>query len=141
MANDLNQCNFIGRLGQDPSMRYMPDGKAVANFSIACGSSWKDQSGEKKESTEWVRMSAFGKLAEIIGEHCRKGQQIYVSGRMQTRQWEKDGVKKYTTEVIADRMQMLGGRPTGTQETTTPEQQTADTAQADTDYFGDSVPL
>lgn len=136
MANDLNQCNFIGRLGQDPSMRYMPDGKAVANFSIACGSSWKDQSGEKKESTEWVRMSAFGKLAEIIGEHCRKGQQIFVSGRMQTRQWEKDGVKKYTTEVIAERMQMLGSRPTG-DDASKPEAQTASTATE----FDDDIPF
>lgn len=141
MANDLNQCSFIGRLGQEPTIRYTPDGKAVASFSIACGSSWKDQAGEKKESTEWIRLSAFGKLAEIIGQYCHKGQQVFVSGRMQTRQWEKDGVKKYTTEVIADRMQMLGSRPAGTQETTAPGEQAADTAQTETDYFGDTVPF
>lgn len=116
MANDLNQCSFIGRLGQEPTIRYTPDGKAVASFSIACGSSWKDQAGEKKESTEWIRLSAFGKLAEIIGQYCHKGQQIFVSGRMQTRQWEKDGVKRYSTEVVVDRMQMLGGRRAGDDE-------------------------
>lgn len=112
MANDLNLCQFIGRLGKDPELRYLPDGKAVASLSIACGSSWKDKnSGEKQEKTEWIRISAFGKLAEIIGEYLKKGSQVYIAGRMQTREWEKDGVKRYTTEVVADQMQMLGGKP------------------------------
>ncbi len=113
MANDLNRCEFIGRLGKDPEVRYSPDGKAIANFSIACGSSWKDRNtGEKKESTEWIRLVAFGKLGEIVAEFLRKGSQVYVSGRMQTREWEKDGVKRYSTEIVADQMQMLGGKRT-----------------------------
>ncbi len=114
MANDLNLCQFIGRLGKDPEIRYSGDGKAIANFSIACGSSWKDKnSGEKKESTEWIRLVAFGKLGEIVAEYLRKGSQVYVSGRMQTRKYQdKEGNDKYTTEVVADQLQMLGGKRT-----------------------------
>ena len=83
----LNQCNFIGRLGNDPEVRYMPDGKAAANISIGCSEKWKDkQTGEQKERTEWVRGSAFGKLAEIMGEYLRKGSLVYISGKMQTSQ-------------------------------------------------------
>ena len=104
MANDLNQCNFIGRAGQDPEIRYAPSGTAVCNFSIAVGYKYKDE-----ESTEWVRVVAFGKLAEIIGEYVHKGKQLFVSGRMQTRSWEdKDGNKRYTTEIIANNVQFLG---------------------------------
>lgn len=110
MSNDLNLCQFIGRLGKDPEMRYMPDGKAVANFSIACGQSWKGKDGEKQEKTEWVRCAAFGKLAEIVGQYLKKGAQVYVSGRIQTREYEKDGSKRYTTEIVVDTMQMLGGK-------------------------------
>ena len=106
MANDLNQCNFIGRLGNDPEMRYAPSGTAVCNFSIAVGYKYKEE-----ESTEWVRVVAFGKLAEIVGEYVRKGKQIFVSGRMQTNVWDdKDGNKRYTTEIIANNVQFLGGR-------------------------------
>lgn len=141
MANDLNQCSFIGRLGQEPTIRYTPDGKAVASLSIACGSSWKDQSGEKKESTEWIRLSAFGKLAEIIGQYCHKGQQIFVSGRMQTRQWEKDGVKRYSTEVVVDRMQMLGGRRAGDDQANAPAEGADGGAAVAADDFDDSVPF
>ncbi len=111
MSNDLNLCLFIGRLGKEPEIKYLPDGKPVANFSIACGQTWKDKQGEKQEKTEWVRVVAFGKLAEIIGNYLHKGSQVHISGRMQTREWEKDGVKRYSTEVVADQMQMLGGRP------------------------------
>lgn len=113
MANDLNLCQFIGRLGKDPEIRYTQDGAAVANLSIACGSSWKDKAtGEKQEKTEWVRIVAFGKLAEIIGEYLRKGQQVYVSGRIQTRKYEdRGGAEKYITEIIANNMQMLGSKP------------------------------
>jgi single-strand DNA-binding protein len=107
MANDLNQCNFIGRLGRDPEMRYMPNGDAVANFSIAVGSTWTDkQSSEKKESTEWR------KLGDICGEYLKKGSQVFVSGQMKTRKWkDKEGNDRYTTEVVLDRMQMLGSKP------------------------------
>lgn len=113
MANDLNLCQFIGRLGKDPEIRYTQDGAAVANLSIACGSSWKDKAtGEKQEKTEWVRIVAFGKLAEIMGEYLRKGAQVYIGGRMQTRKYEdKNGVEKYITEIIANDMQMLGSKP------------------------------
>lgn len=105
--NDLNLCNFIGRLGRDPETRYLPDGSAVCNFSIAVG--WKSKD---KEGAEWVRLSAFGKLAEICGEHLKKGSQVYVAGRLQTRKWkDKDGADKYTTEIMCDRMQMLGSKP------------------------------
>ena len=113
MSNDLNQCQFIGRLGKDAEVRYTSGGKAVANFTLAVGSSWKSD-GEKKESTEWVRCTAFEKLAEICGEYLRKGKQCYVSGRMATRKWtDKDGVERYTTEITVQTMQLLGGRDEG----------------------------
>lgn len=112
MANDLNQCNFIGRLGKDVDTRYMPNGDAVASFSIAVGSQWKDKNGEKKESTEWVNCSAFGKLAEIVATYLKKGSQVFVSGRMKTDKYtDKQGVERYTTKVVVDQMQMLGGKP------------------------------
>ena len=107
MANDLNRCEFIGRLGKDPEVRYSPDGSAVCNFSLAVG--WKTK---EKEGVEWVRIVAFGQLAEICGEYLTKGKQVYVSGRMTTRKWtDKDsGQDRYSTEVVADQMQMLGGK-------------------------------
>ncbi len=112
MANDLNQCNFIGRLGKDPEMRYMQDGSAVASFSIAVG--WK---GKDKEGTEWVNVSAFGKLAEIVGEYCTKGKQVFVSGRFHTRKWQdKEGNDRYSTQINADRIQLLGSKPEGESE-------------------------
>jgi single-strand DNA-binding protein len=106
MANDLNRCEFIGRLGKDPEIRYVASGEPIANFSIAVG--WKTKD---KDGTEWVRVTAFGKLAGICGDYLRKGSQVYISGRMTTRKWQnKDGVDQYTTEVVADQMQMLGGK-------------------------------
>lgn len=111
MSRDLNRCCFIGRLGQDPEVRFMPDGTGVANFSIAVGNEYKDKNtGNKVEQTEWVKISAFGKLAEIIREYLKKGSQVYIEGKMKTRKWEKDGQAHYTTEIIADNMQMLGGK-------------------------------
>lgn len=111
MANDLNCCNFIGRLGRDVETRYMPSGQAVASFSLAVGSTWKDKQGQKQESTEWVSITAFGNLAEICSQYLVKGSQIFVSGRMKTDKYtDKNGVEKYSTKVIADRMQMLGGK-------------------------------
>jgi len=107
----VNKVILVGNLGRDPETRYMPDGGAVTNVSIATTESWKDKgSGEKQEKTEWHRVAFFGKLAEIAGEYLKKGSQIYVEGRLQTREWEKDGVKRYTTEIIANSMQMLGSR-------------------------------
>jgi single-strand DNA-binding protein len=114
VANDLNQCSFLGRLGKDPTVRYMPSGDAVANFSIAVGSTWKDKAtGDKKESTEWVNVTAFGKLAEICAEYLAKGSQVFIQGRFKTDKYDKDGQTHYSTKIIADRMQMLGGRSGG----------------------------
>lgn len=108
MANDLNLCTFIGRLAADPDTRYMPGGEPVCNFRIAVG--WKTR---EKEGAEWVNIVAFTKLAEICAEYLTKGSQVMVSGRMRTREWEKDGVKRYSTEIVAEKMQMLGGKPEG----------------------------
>lgn len=111
MSNDLNSCNFIGRLGRDVDVRYMTDGKAVASFSIAVGSQWKSKSGEKQESVEWVNISAFGKLAEICAEYLVKGSQIFVSGKMKTDKYkDKEGIERYATKIVADNIQMLGGK-------------------------------
>lgn len=107
MANDLNQCSFIGRLGADPETRYVPSGEAVCNFRIAVG--WKSKD---KEGAEWVPCSSFGKLAEICGQYLTKGSQVFVQGRFRTRKWaDKDGNDRYTTEIVVDQMQMLGGKP------------------------------
>ncbi len=104
----VNQCNFIGRCGKDVEIRYSQSGAAVANVSIACSESWKDANGEQVENTEWVRVVAFKRLAEIMGEFLRKGSLIYISGKMQTRQWEdQDNNKRYTTEIVAREMKML----------------------------------
>jgi single-strand DNA-binding protein len=111
----VNNCIFIGNLGRDPEIRYMPNGDAVANYSIACTDSFKDKAGAKQERTEWVRIVQYGKGAEVAGQYLKKGSAVYVQGRMQTRKWtNKEGVDQYTTEIIADRMQMLGGRDSGT---------------------------
>jgi single-strand DNA-binding protein len=107
----VNKVILVGNLGRDPETRYMPDGGAITNISIATTSQWKDKSGEKQEQTEWHRVAFFGKLAEIAGEYLKKGSQVYVEGKLRTRKWQdKDGVEKYTTEVLADSMQMLGSR-------------------------------
>jgi len=113
MANDLNLWQGIGRLGKDPEIRHMNNGYSVASFSIACGSKWKDKkSGEMQEKVEWVNLTAFGKLAEIIGKYLVKGSQVYVSGRMQTDKFQDKttGADRYSTKVIVDRMQMLGSK-------------------------------
>ena len=116
MSKDLNLCQFIGRLGQDPELKYMPSGSAVVNLSLACGDTYKDKSGEKVDHTEWVRVSAFGKLAEIIGQYLTKGSQVYISGQMRTRKWQdQSGNDRYTTEIIARDMQMLGSKGDGGQ--------------------------
>ena len=108
MANDLNQCNFIGRLGADPETRYTATGDAVCNFRIAVG--WKSK---EKEGAEWVSCTAFGKLAEICSTYLVKGSQVFVQGRFKTDEYEKDGVKRYSTKIMIDTMQMLGGKPDG----------------------------
>lgn len=114
MAKGINKVILVGNLGNDPDVRYMPNGGAVANVSIATADSWMDKaSGQRQERTEWHRVVFFNKLAEIVGEYLRKGSQVYVEGRLQTRKWEKDGVERFSTEIVASDMQMLGGRPGG----------------------------
>jgi single-strand DNA-binding protein len=107
----VNKVILVGNLGRDPEVRYMPDGGAVTNISVATTDVWKDKAGEKQERTEWHRVVFFSKLAEIAGEYLKKGSQVYIEGRLQTRKWQdKEGQDRYTTEIVADRMQMLGSR-------------------------------
>jgi single-strand DNA-binding protein len=112
MARGINKVIIVGNLGQDPETRYMPSGSAVTNFTVATNESWKDkQTGEQKDRTEWHRVAMFNRLAEIAAEYLRKGSQVYIEGKLRTRKWQdKDGQDRYTTEIIADEMQMLGGR-------------------------------
>jgi single-strand DNA-binding protein len=108
----LNKVILIGNLGKDPETRYMPNGEAVTNITIATTETWKDKAGEKQEKTEWHRITFYRRLAEIAGEYLKKGSQIYVEGRLETRKWQdKEGKDRYTTEVIASEMKMLGSRP------------------------------
>lgn len=107
--SSLNQVQIIGRLGGDPEVRHLPNGDAVANLTVATSEKWKDkQSGEQKEKTEWHRLVIYGKLAEVAGKYLKKGSQAFFQGKLQTREWEKDGVKRYTTEIIVNQMTMLG---------------------------------
>ncbi len=110
----VNKAILIGHLGADPEMRYTPSGEAVANLRIATSEAWKDKSGEKQESTEWHRVSLFGKVAEIAGQYLSKGSQVYIEGRIQTRKWQdKDGQDRYTTEIVGREMKMIGGKGGG----------------------------
>ncbi len=108
----VNKVILVGNLGRDPETRYMPNGEAVTNCTLATTDTWKDKnSGEKKEATEWHRIVFYRKLAEIAGQYLKKGSQVYIEGSLKTRKWtDKEGVEKYTTEIIADTMQMLGSR-------------------------------
>jgi single-strand DNA-binding protein len=128
-SKGVNKVILVGNLGKDPEVRYTPNGKAVANLALATSESWKDQSGQVQEKTEWHRVSIFGKLAEIAGEYLRKGSQIYIEGKLQTRKWtNKEGQDQYTTEIHLDPfngvMQMLGGKSEGA-----PQQQAQRPAQ------------
>ena len=115
MSRGVNKVILVGTCGQDPEVRYLPNGNAVTNLSLATSEQWNDkQTGQRVEKTEWHRVSMFGKVAEIAGEYLRKGSQVYIEGKLQTREWEKDGIKRYTTEIVVDMqgtMQLLGGRP------------------------------
>ena len=106
----LNQCNFIGNVGKIET-RYMTNGEAVTNLSLACNEQWKNKDGEKQEKVEWVNCVIYKKLAEIANEYVKVGNQLFVSGKLSTRKWEKDGVTRYTTEIIVNEMTMLGGKP------------------------------
>lgn len=106
----VNKWTVIGNLGEDPEIRYSNNGKAIANFSVACNRKWTNKdTGEQKENTEWVRVVAFGRLAEICGEYLKKGAPVYVDGRAQTDQYEKEGQTHYSTKLVANEMRMLGG--------------------------------
>ncbi len=147
----LNKVMIIGTLGRDPEVRYTTDGAAIANLSLATTSQWKDKNtGEKKEETEWHKVVMYGRLAEIAGEYAKKGKQIYIEGRLKTRKWkDKDGVEKYTTEIVADQMQLLGGREDGQsaapQAQARPQQQKAAKPQAQAsamaDYDDNDIPF
>lgn len=116
MARGVNKVILVGTLGNDPEVKYMPNGGAVTNLSIATNEAWTDKNtGQKQERTEWHRIVAFRRLAEIMGEYLRKGSQVYIEGKLQTRKWQdQSGQDRYTTEIVANEMQMLGGRSGGT---------------------------
>jgi len=118
--NGINKVIIVGTLGKDPEIRYTSDGKAVANVSVATSEKWTDKAtGQKQEKTEWHRIVAFGRLAEIIGEYLSKGSQVYFEGKLQTRKWQdQNGQDRYTTEIVANDMQMLGGRQQNNQQQT-----------------------
>ncbi|ELQ8316821.1 single-stranded DNA-binding protein [Pseudomonas aeruginosa] len=160
MARGVNKVILVGTCGQDPETRYMPNGTAVTNLSLATSEVWNDkQTGEKKEKTEWHRVSLFGKVAEIAGEYLKKGSQVYIEGKLQTREWEKDGIKRYTTEIVVDMqgtMQLLGGKPQGgdsgnrpqgqnqqrpQQQNSRPQQAPAPDNNPQYDSFDDDIPF
>jgi single-strand DNA-binding protein len=115
MARGVNKVIIVGNLGNDPETKYMPSGSAVTNLSVATNESWKDKAtGEQKDRTEWHKVAMFGRLAEISAEYLRKGSQVYIEGKLRTRKWQdKQGNDRYSTEIVADEMQMLGGRTGG----------------------------
>ncbi len=114
MARGINKVILVGNLGADPETRYTPNGAAITTIRVATSESWKDkQTGEMQERTEWHRVKFFGRLAEIAGEYLKKGSQVYVEGSLRTEEWEKDGIKRYSTDIVANEMQMLGGRGGG----------------------------
>ncbi len=153
MARGINKVILIGNLGNDPEVKYTASGSAVANVSIATSENWKDKAtGENQERTEWHRVVFFGKLAEIVGEYLKKGSQVFVEGRLQTRKWQdKEGQDRYTTEIIANEMQMLGGRGGGgspdsrvnndTPRTGAAPKPSAAPASAPKDDFDDDIPF
>lgn len=149
-SRGVNKVILVGNLGQDPELKYMPSGGAVCNISIATSESWNDKNtGEKQEKTEWHRVVFFRKLAEIAGEYLRKGSQVYVEGRLQTRKWQdQSGADRYSTEIIADQMQMLGSRGGGgTGMDSPPEHGSSNTsapkpaASAPAEDFDDDIPF
>jgi single-strand DNA-binding protein len=157
MARGINKVILIGNLGADPETRAMPSGTTVANMRIATSESWKDkQTGDMKEQTEWHSVAMFGRLAEIAGEYLRKGSQVYIEGRLRTRKWQdKQGNDRYTTEIVANEMQMLGGRGGGgggaaagsggdsreSRETREPREPGGVTSSTEREEFDDDIPF
>ena len=154
-SRGVNKVILVGNLGQDPEVRYLPNGGAVANITLATSESWRDKAtGEQKEQTEWHRVVLFGKLAEVAGEYLRKGSQVYIEGQLRTRKWtDQSGVEKYTTEVLVNVggvMQMLGGKQGSNEQSTTPRnnnQQRSQPAQQQSQHseppmdFSDDIPF
>ena len=155
MARGVNKVILIGNCGSDPESRFLPSGGAVTNVTIATSESWKDkQSGQQQERTEWHRVVFFNRLGEIAGEYLKKGSKVYVEGSLRTRQWEKDGVKRYTTEIVGNEMQMLDSRGAdagGNRESYAPQsapkqappaqQQAPSEASGFDDNFDDDIPF
>ena len=146
MSNDLNYCSFIGNLGKDVDLRYTSDGKPIANFSIAVGESWKDKSGQKQEKTTWVNIVIFGSLAAIAGEYLKKGSKVFISGKMQVRQWDDNsGNKRYSTEVVisqfSGKMQMLSSAESKPKPAQPAQQPKQDASQEFLDDDLDGVPF
>jgi single-strand DNA-binding protein len=144
----VNKVILVGSLGRDPEVRFMPNGEAVANFSMATSENWKDKQGAKQEKTEWHNIVMYRKLAELAGEYLKKGSPVYIEGRLQTRKWEKDGVTRYTTEIIGDNMQFLGSKSAQSNEgdsNTPPAKDNAPQAQErgslGEDDFENSIPF
>jgi single-strand DNA-binding protein len=133
----VNKVTLLGNVGKDPETRYMPNGKAVTNFSIATSERWKDKNtGEQKEATEWHNIVIYDRLAEIAAEYVHKGSQLYVEGKLKTRKWQKDGVDRYTTEIIVHEMQLLGGNPQRGQGNGQQQQRPAPPAQGQQGMWG-----
>ncbi len=144
-SRGLNRVTLIGNLGKDPEIKYFPNGDAFCNVTIATGETWKDKnSGEQKERTEWHNVVFSKKLAEIVGQYLKKGSKVYVEGSLRTRKWEKDGIDRYTTEIIVQDMQMLDSRPSGSDSAdgggrsrTQSQPQQSDAGMADHSFAGD----
>lgn len=147
MARGVNKVILVATVGKDPEVKYMPSGGAVVNLTAATNESWKDkQTGEKKERTEWHRLTFYNRLAEIVGEYVRKGSQIYVEGRLRTRDYEKEGQKHYVTEIMVDEMQMLGGRggagePRSAEAYSQPAAKTPEKEPTSGDFQDDDIPF
>ncbi|SIR00243.1 single-stranded DNA-binding protein [Aquipseudomonas alcaligenes] len=155
MARGINKVILIGTCGQDPEIRYTGNGGAVGNVTLATSEQWKDSNGAKKERTEWHKVAFYGKVAEIAGEYVRKGSLIYIEGRLHTREWEKDGIKRYTTEVVVDQrgvLQLLGGKgaqgtsqqdqaPRSNNQNSRPAQQSQPQQSPSYDSFDDDIPF
>jgi single-strand DNA-binding protein len=152
MSRGINKFIGIGTVGKDPESKFMPNGNAVTNISIAVNENWKDKDGQKQERTEWIRIVFFNRLAEIVNEYVRKGSKLYVEGSLRTRSWEQDGVTKYATEIVASEMQMLDSRNGGPAEAQTdqsaqqsnarqPANKPAAKAAPGFDTFDDDIPF
>ncbi|MCH8866513.1 MAG: single-stranded DNA-binding protein [Proteobacteria bacterium] len=148
MARGINKVILIGNLGGDPETRYMPNGSAVTNITVATNESWKDkQTGEQKDRTEWHKVAMFNRLAEVAAEYLRKGSQVYIEGKLRTRKWQdRDGNDRYTTEIIADEMQMLGGRsggsaPMGADPSPSADSPVSEPPKQGSDDFDDDIPF